>query len=358
MRKYLHELSPDKMRLDQLYIRYRSFWLDIDVILWTGLLLFPRIKNYSPPEQLLYVGPITRFMQRYLNWFIWDALVIWIAILVTNLAVSSFSSTSIDWLLAIEMSLGFSLLCSIMGVVLNTNGTNWPKATSWESARLWVSWLVATVGVLGIHSYFGVMSLRTYGMILGASILSLAGFIFVRYRGRLTGGLVSRILTHGLNSEAVRERVLIVGSGRTAEQIAWLLDHPTYSGKFRVVGFIDDDLRSQGMRIYGSKVIGRISDVQSIVKEQDVGLIILADYQMASRKYREFQKLASFKPARVVVAPDLFGSLSGVIEVAPGDEGAGNLSDFQCQHCLARYAPQKQGLVDGAEAAGDAASLS
>jgi lipopolysaccharide/colanic/teichoic acid biosynthesis glycosyltransferase len=43
MRKYLHELSPDKMRLDQLYVRYRSFWLDIDVIFWT-VLLFPGSK--------------------------------------------------------------------------------------------------------------------------------------------------------------------------------------------------------------------------------------------------------------------------------------------------------------------------
>ena len=33
MQKYFHELSPDKMRLDQLYVRYRSFWLDLDVIL-------------------------------------------------------------------------------------------------------------------------------------------------------------------------------------------------------------------------------------------------------------------------------------------------------------------------------------
>ena len=44
MLKYLHELSPDKMRLDQLYVRFRSFWLDLDVILWTALLLMPRIK--------------------------------------------------------------------------------------------------------------------------------------------------------------------------------------------------------------------------------------------------------------------------------------------------------------------------
>jgi lipopolysaccharide/colanic/teichoic acid biosynthesis glycosyltransferase len=353
MRKYLHELSPDKMRLDQLYIRYRSFWLDIDVILWTVLVLIPKIRTYSPPEQLLYVGPFTRLIQRYLSWFVWDSLVVFASISLTAAVVSLFNPLNLGWLQALEMALGFSMLYSIAGVALNTNGINWPKATSWESGRLWISWLIATGTVLSTHFYMGFMSLRVYGVILGASIMSLAGIIFVRYRGRLMGGFVSRILTYRLNSQAVRERVLIVGSGRTAEQIAWLLDHPTYSGKFRIVGFIDDDLRSQGMKIYGSKVIGRINDVQRIVKEQDVGLIILADYQMASRKYREFRQIASFEPARVVVAPDIFGSLNGLIGVSPGEDAAGSLNDFQCQHCLARFAEQKHPRIEETEALRD-----
>ena len=41
LQKYLKELSPNKLRLDQLYVRYRSFWLDLDVIFWTALLLIP-----------------------------------------------------------------------------------------------------------------------------------------------------------------------------------------------------------------------------------------------------------------------------------------------------------------------------
>jgi lipopolysaccharide/colanic/teichoic acid biosynthesis glycosyltransferase len=341
MRKYLHELSPDKMRLDQLYIRYRSLLLDIDVILWTVLLLIPKIRTYSPPEQLLYVGPVTRLIQRYLSWFVWDSLIVFASISLAVAAVNIFSSLNIPWLKALEMALGFSMLYSTAGVALNTNRINWPKATSWESGRLWISWMIATAAVLAAHSYLGYSSLRTFGVILGASVLSLSGIIFIRYRGRLTGGLASRILAHRLNPGDVRERVLIVGSGRTAEQIAWLLDHPTYSGKFQVVGFIEDDLRSQGMNIYGSKVIGRIEDVQKIVRARDVGLIILADNRMASHKYKEFRALANFKPAKVLVAPDIFGSLSGLVGVSPEAEAAGNLNDFQCQHCLARYANQK-----------------
>jgi len=338
MRKYLHELSPDKIRLDLLYVRYRSLWLDIDVIVWTLLLLIPRIRTYSPPEQLLFVGPISRLIQRYASWFIWDFLIVLASISVTGAVVRLFGTLDIGWLRAIEMSLAFSALYASVGIVLRTDRINWSKATSWESGRLWAGWFITTIATLSIHRYLRFTSLRVFGIILVSSMLSFSGIIFVRYRKRLIDGFSSRILTYRLNSRTTRERVIIVGSGRTAEHIAWLMDHPAYSRKFQVVGFIDDDLRSQGMSIYGSRVIGRNSDLAKIVQKQDVGLIILADLQVAAHKYEEFRELANFKPARVVVAPDIFGSLSGLDKASSSDEVAGDLNDFQCQHCMARYA--------------------
>ena len=282
MRKYLHELSPDKMRLDQLYVRYRSLWLDIDVIFWTAILLLPKIRAYSPPEQLLFVGPISRLIQRYVNWFLWDFLIVLGSMSLTGAVVRLFGPLNLGWLRASEMALGASVLYTFLGMVLRINRINWSKATSWESARLWANWLIVTVTLLGIHYYFGFRSLRIYGMLLIASFISLAGIIFVRYRGRLIDGLLSRVLNPRLNSQTTRERVIIVGSGRTAEHLAWLMDHPTYAGKFQIVGFIDDDLRSQGMTIYGSRVIGRIKDIPKVIQKQDVGLIVLADFQIRS----------------------------------------------------------------------------
>ncbi len=341
MRKYLHELSPDKMRLDQLYVRYRSFWLDLDVIFWTALLLVPKIRAYTPPEQLLFVGPMSRLVQRYVSWLIWDFVIVFFAIGVTGIVVRLFGPLNIGWLRAAEMALGTSALYTLVGAVLKTNRINWSKATFWETGRLWMTWLVVTSTVVILNHYLGSTSLRTYGMILSVSTISLAGIIFVRYRGILLDGLFSRLLAYHLHSPTTRERILIVGSGRTAEHIAWLMDHPTYSGKFQIVGFIDDDLRSQGMTIYGSKVIGRIRDIPAIIQKQDIGLIILADFQTAAHKYKEFRDTSSLKPARVVVAPDIFGSLSSLGSAASGDSGTADLNDFQCQHCLARYAAPK-----------------
>lgn len=341
MQKYLHELSPDKMRLDQLYIRYRSFWLDLDVILWTVFLLMPKIKAYSPPEPLLFMGPITRLIKRYLNWVVLDFLIVLASIGISGLVVRFFGPLNIGLSRATKIALGSAVLYSIVGVFLNTNRINWSKASTWESVRLLVSWLITTIAILGFHYYSGLKDFRTYAVILVASTLSLFGVVMVRYWGRLASGLSSRLLTPQPRVHAIRERVLIVGSGRTAEHISWLMEHPTYSRKFQIVGYIDENLQLQGMKIYGSKVIGRYEDIQKIVKERDIGLIILADNQMAAHKYSEFRNLSRFSPARVVVAPDIFGSLSSLNGGGAKNEAFDNLNNFQCQHCLARYSPSQ-----------------
>ena len=48
MQTYMGELGPGKIRLDQLYVRNHSFWLDMDVIFWTALVLLPKLRSYSP----------------------------------------------------------------------------------------------------------------------------------------------------------------------------------------------------------------------------------------------------------------------------------------------------------------------
>jgi lipopolysaccharide/colanic/teichoic acid biosynthesis glycosyltransferase len=193
MRKYLHELSPDKMRLDLLYVRYRSFWLDLDVLLWTALLLIPRIKSYAPPEQFLFVGPVTRLIQRYLSWAFWDFLVIWLSISITGSVMGYFSPIKIEWLLAAEIGLGCSLLFNLLGVLVHTNQVNWTKAPTWESGRLWMIWLTITIA-LPIFTYFNQNQTGPiiYIIILGAALLSLFGILIVRYRGQLANSLQRR----------------------------------------------------------------------------------------------------------------------------------------------------------------------
>jgi lipopolysaccharide/colanic/teichoic acid biosynthesis glycosyltransferase len=337
LQKYLHDLSPDKIRLDQLYVRYRSFWLDLDTILWTALLLIPKIRAYSPPEQLLFVGPVTRLIKRYMNWFVRDVLVVFLSITAVGMVLHLFSPFRLGWLKSFEMAVAFSFLYSCVGAFLGLNHINWTKATFWDVGRLGTGWLITTGIALTIHSALHFTNRLGLLLISASSISSLPGIVLVRYRSHFATSLLSRIIVYRLESPATRERVLVVGSGRTAEHIAWLLDHPAYSKKFWVVGFIDDDLFARGMNIYGAKVIGGTKDIAKIVEQQDIGLIILADHKMALSQYRRFREAAKNTQARIVVVPDIFGSLNNLSKISQDKGATSDLEDFQCQYCLARF---------------------
>ncbi|MBV6466373.1 MAG: hypothetical protein DYG87_00030 [Anaerolineae bacterium CFX3] len=342
MQKYLHELSPDKMRLDQLYVRYQSFWLDLDVILWTAILLVPKIKAYSPPENLLFAGPLTRLFQRYVGWFLADFLVALGAIAIVGGPIHPPGLLNPVGNAKIGMALATVILYSLTGLALGVNRINWQKAGSREAGRFLASWIISSAAILGLHIRLGLTGARVPETVLAASLLTLLGMTAVRYRRRLAAGLFHQALTRRAPAGAARERVLVVGSGRTAEHIAWLMEHPAYSRKFQIVGFIDNDLRAQGMNIYGSRIVGKVEDIRQIVQKSRVDLIILADNQMASHKYSEFHNTASFLPARIAVAPDIFGSLSSLDGGASNGGLAKPLDNFQCRHCLARRANESE----------------
>jgi lipopolysaccharide/colanic/teichoic acid biosynthesis glycosyltransferase len=306
MSKYLHEIGPDKMRLDQLYIRHRSFLLDLDVILWTALIMLPMISSSPVPEKLLFVGPLYRLMFRYVRWFSIDIIITFIAMGFTGFVFRLQGPLDVGWPRTLLLFLGFALIFSLTGAALGVNRIAWSKAASTNIYDLIPSWLVASVIVFLVNRH---LKYFPSAMIFLASVLALVGFVFVRYRSRLFKELLVW-LSHRVGSAvATRERVLIVGSGRTAEQIAWLLDHPTYSMKLRVIGFVDDDLPTQGMRIYGSKILGQVKDIPALIEKHDVGIMILADHRIDKKGCQSIVTACHDTSVRMVVAPDIFGSL-------------------------------------------------
>ena len=235
-----------------------------------------------------------------------------------------------------QMSVAYLMLYSFAAVKTGVNFTRWEKATTRDAVRLLMAWLIATAAVLVIHFVLGLTSELKRVLLLISSVVFLMGILLARYRSRVLTGLLTRIMLRHTNSNVTVESVLVVGSGRTAEHILWLLAHPTYSAKYRVVGIIDDDLFSQGMNIYGVKVLGETKDIARIITEMDVGLVILADHRMAASNYRGLREAVRNSLARIVVAPDIFGSMEGLNKFAPGDAETDEFDNFQCRHCLAR----------------------
>jgi FlaA1/EpsC-like NDP-sugar epimerase len=71
------------------------------------------------------------------------------------------------------------------------------------------------------------------------------------------------------------ERVLIVGAGDAGEQILRNIIN-SKSNLLFPIGFVDDNPLKSGIDIHGIKILGKISDIEKIVKENNVKQLIIA----------------------------------------------------------------------------------
>jgi lipopolysaccharide/colanic/teichoic acid biosynthesis glycosyltransferase len=336
LQKYLQELGPDKSRLDQLYVRYRSFWLDLDTILLTLLILIPKLGAYTPPESMLFVGPISRLANRYINWLIIDILVTILSMSVIGGIWRSFGPLDVGLYRSIGMTFLFAFLFSCIGVIFGVNRISWSKATFADAYNLLPDWILASCLVFIVN-----MWLRVFPplFVVLSSALALSGFIFVRFRSRLVTALLIKVMRNRGQIEETCERVLVVGSGRTAEHTAWLLSHPAFSGRFRIIGFVDDDFLVRGMRIYGAKVIGSCNDIPCIVENNKISMVILAEHRMDLEEYCSITHQCDSMKVKVVVIPDIFGSLSTLIDDQNQDVLQTIVTTsigYHCERCVAK----------------------
>ena len=341
-RQYIQELSPDKMRLDQLYIRHRSFCLDLDTLLWTTLIWIPKVRSYEPSEKLLFVGPITRFVRRYMNWFVADLLVALAAVGCTGLFWRAVGPLNVGWPKDVAAALALALLFSVTGAALGVNRIAWSKAAPEDVYDLLAAWAIAAILALVANRLAGVLP---SGLVVIASLLSLVGFVVVRYRSRLATGLVSYIMRYRAKAHSNRERVLIVGSGHSAQHAAWILEQPGNVQKFQVSGFVDDDLFVQGMRVYGANVVGTRSDIPKLVPKHAINVIILADHGITEDQYRSIAEVCRVANTRFVLMPDMIDSLGdlcrGSRATTEADGGLTENIDLHCLECLARHGAER-----------------
>ena len=335
---YLLELSPEKERLDQLYVRYRSFLLDLDTILWTALLVVPRIGSYTLPEDLLFVGFFSRIIRRFLNWFTIDLITTFLAFGAIGLIFHTQDQLNIDELQAILLTFGYAVLFSGMGVLFGTNRIRWAKANPSDFFDLVPSWILATT----IAFFFNLfLDYLPADLILIGSVFSLFGFVVIRSRTMIIKHFLERSVVFRKKDELMRERVLIIGLGASAQHTAWLFEHLTNSKLFHIVGFVDSDLTKKGMRFFGSDVIGRWEDIPAIVSKNDIGLIILADYRVDEKDYRLIKGLCSKTNARLVVMPDILASLNYLVKRPAKkmlkSKVIGSPKDSKCIDCLAQH---------------------
>ncbi len=325
MDTYLDEILPSKLRLDQLYVRYRSFWGDLDILFWTSLVFLPQVKEYTPPEDKLFAGPVNRLVQRHVSWFMVDSLITLCAMGITGLFWRSLGPLDVGWLPAFALALGFALLFSLTNAVLGVNRIDWSRSSAADVLDLLPGAALATALAM-LFNYFYPISWAALlyggkipywltrpflppGLILMGSALALIGFVLVRYRSRLITGLATRWVGWRNAVPAAQERVLIIGCGETGRFAAWMLEQGRYATTFRVVGFVDDDLQKQDTRIQGSQVLGQRAQIPDLVQRHDIGIIVYAIHNISMVERRQLLEICSSTPARVVLFPDIPAAL-------------------------------------------------
>lgn len=323
MNVYFREIVPDKIRLDRLYVRNHSFIGDVDIILWTAVALIPAVARTNIPEGDLFVGPLSRFVRRYVSWFVLDFLVSLTGIGMIGFIWRSFGP--LDWgLLPLAiLAFGVAVFFSTVNMLFGLDRVYWSRAGAEDGFLLVISNGCSVMILFLLNSilmhFQGLFPLPAlaHEIIVLVGVFTLLGSLVLRYRLRLITSFASRWLTWRGSGRGFGERVLILGAGAGGEIAHWLIQHASNQEIFNVVGMVDDDPAKRGMRVNRSWVLGSSSEIPSLVSKHDIGVILFAITNISQEARDRIVHLCEQQKVRLVFLGDILGSIQNQISGTP-----------------------------------------
>ena len=314
MEVYFRDILPDKLRLDRLYVRNYSFLGDLDILLWTFMSLLPRIARQRVPESRLFAGPLYRFVQRRVSWFVLDLLICILAVTLSGVIVRLFAPINWGLLPLLALAVVLALLFSAVNAFLGLDRIIWSRAGAEDGLVLVFSngvsfMILALLNILlDYHTWFSIPPLPTELIVL-VGMFIFTGSLLARYRMRLLTSIASRWLTWRKQRGGFGERVLILGAGEGGQIVNWLLHRGSLRQAFKVVGMVDDDPAKQGMRIDRCRVLGVSGDLSELVRKHDVGVILFTISNLPEDARRGLLKLCQIPGVRLVFMSDILGTI-------------------------------------------------
>ena len=306
---YLRTILPEKLRLDQLYVRYHTFVGDLDVILTTMVILLPALRSRAIPEHDLFEGPFSTFTRNIFSWFVVDAFVAFVGISLATLIWRIQAPIDVGFGKMMLVALGLAFGLAVMNTLFGLNRIAWRYASPTHVFDLAVSTSIAMLLFALTWVLFPELELPV-NLLINFGIFSFVGFIIVRYRERLITGLASRWIRWRSQSTVMGERVLVVGAGDASQLAIWLLEKSNLFSAFSIIGMVDDDFRKVKQRINGYTVLGTTRDIPEIVTSRGVGLIMFAIANLDKKDRDRILALCNDLPARVLLIPDLLKVVS------------------------------------------------
>jgi diguanylate cyclase (GGDEF)-like protein len=321
---YFNDILPNKIRLDRLYVRNRSFSTDLDVIFLTLALFIPPISEAGIPETLLLFGPLSRFVHRYVSWFLIDFVTLLTAAIAS--AILWRTQGPYDWgpvpLLGLVLLL--ALLFSVVNALAGFNRILWAEATAADAFGLIVSSGFVAFLILMLNHLQYLYEILPYPalppvLIVTIGLLAQIGFLCTRYHLRILTGISEFWLTRRSNLKGIGERVLIAGSGEGCQMANWLLRRRMFRHIFSIAGIVStDEPKNQGMRINGCWVLGGISDLREIVARQDIGVVVCTSSNVDSQVGELLADLCKNFNVKLVFLEDLISIMQAFIGGSAG----------------------------------------
>lgn len=309
---YLRTILPEKLRLDQLYVRHYSLLGDLDVIFMTLVMLLPALRKKKIKEGTLFQGPLLRFTRAYVSWFVLDTVVAFAAISVVALLwrLSGPFNVGFVWMLLSAASLAFTM--AFTNTLFGLKRISWRYASPTHVLDIALSTTLAML----VFSLIGLPLMKIVlpaNLLVMFGLLAFGGFVIVRYRERLITGLASRWIRWRSQNSLMGERVLIIGAGDAAQMAIWLLEKSNWSPAFSILGMVDDDYRKVGQRINGYEVLGTTRDIPEIVAKNSVGLIMFAITRVSGKDRDRILETCKDLGVRMIMIPDLLKVVSDYI---------------------------------------------
>ena len=314
---YLRDILPSKLRLDMLYIKNRTFLTDLDIIFWTLVVLLPKIKQMPIPEYRLYWGPLANFTSRYLTWLVVDALVAFASLGFAGLIWRSTGPLDIGILPSIGFALVISLLFSLINAAFGLYAVEWNRAPASDVLSLGLSTAISIlIAIYPFKRLFPGFDRLPDGLLVMAALVTLSGFVVMRYKDRLLTGFASRWLSMRGGASAVGERILIVGAGENSMVATWFLRQSKLSRAFTVVGIVDDDPRKLGLKYETHRVIGTTSQIPMLAKKFDIGVIFFTITNITAQDRNRILRICNQCESIVVILPDILNTLQKSFTIA------------------------------------------
>lgn len=315
---YLKKILPDKLRLDQLYVRNHNVLTDIDILAMTAIALIPSLRQKNIDERYIFGGPVFALFRRVIPWFLLDIIVaavsvglsgiVWRISTVINLGVSAF----------IVIALLIAVLTSFFNMLLGLQRISWDNASPAYILDIGVSVALTMAIMWAVNRFWITDPWVPFSMFWLIGLTVFICLLGVRYRERLLSSVAYRWLLFRGDSPIFTERILIVGAGKLGELATWLVKRSAYESVFGLVGFVDDDFKKRDMHYDGVRVLGPIDSIPDLVAKYQVDILMVAIENCSHKQRERILKICNSTGKKVVQLPDLVKvlekSLSGIKE--------------------------------------------